>query len=535
MGKVEDILETVRRYAEAGKISAEEILRRFPELKESEDERIRKAILKLVKKHSVNHERCQMEVYLEKQKEQNESICDDLAEEIDRISKRYPEVSFAKLSRIAVHFAKWQKEQKPTEHPDDKVDEEVELTPFESALFSAFSDAWQEFMRGENVNVAQWAKEHSEELLEVAKEDSAKWSKEEKEIIGNLRHILNAYAFEHSGLDVNGDYIKQDYIDADNWLKSLRERVNLQPKQEWSEEDDYRIRWIISLLTTMREKGVDDRFGDSVFDDIPDMIAWLKSLRPKPKQEWSDGYREDELRTRIAFYTYKDEYGILYLSNLFVEETSRNQGFGTKILKAAEKFAEAIGAISIRLKVKQDSPANAWYRKNGYGYMTFEDGYDWLEKTLEYLKPKREWSEEDERRFEVLMAMCDDRQNESSPTSTTYREMTETKDWLKNRFKSLRPQPKQEWNEETEEDSDIICEIIDHCVAIPYIGGTLRLSDERKKGLKTFVKSLRPQPHWKPTEEQMKALENVIKCELSAGLHTRAEILQTLQNELKKL
>lgn len=112
--------------------------------------------------------------------------------------------------------------------------------------------------------------------------------------------------------------------------------------------------------------------------------------------EWSDGYSEDELQTRIAFYTYKDEDGILYLSNLFVEETSRNQGFGTKILKAAEKFAEAIGAISIRLKVKQDSPANAWYRKNGYGYMTFEDGYDWLEKTLEYLKPKQEWSKEDE-------------------------------------------------------------------------------------------------------------------------------------------
>ena len=40
------------------------------ELKESDDERIRKSILALVKKHAVNHERCQMEAYLEKQKEQ---------------------------------------------------------------------------------------------------------------------------------------------------------------------------------------------------------------------------------------------------------------------------------------------------------------------------------------------------------------------------------------------------------------------------------------------------------------------------------
>ena len=51
--------------------------------------------------------------------------------------------------------------------------------------------------------------------------------------------------------------------------------------------------------------------------------------------------------------------------------------------------------------------------------------------------------------------------------------------------------------------------------------------------LENRFQSLRPS--WKPSEEQMEALENVIKCELSAGLHTRANILQTLQNELKKL
>ena len=31
-----------------------------------------------------------------------------LSEEINKVSKRYPEVSFAKLSRIAVHFIRWQ-------------------------------------------------------------------------------------------------------------------------------------------------------------------------------------------------------------------------------------------------------------------------------------------------------------------------------------------------------------------------------------------------------------------------------------------
>lgn len=40
-----------------------------------------------------------------------EPVSEELEELIDTLSKRYPEVSFAKLSRIAVRVAKWQKEQ----------------------------------------------------------------------------------------------------------------------------------------------------------------------------------------------------------------------------------------------------------------------------------------------------------------------------------------------------------------------------------------------------------------------------------------
>lgn len=118
--------------------------------------------------------------------------------------------------------------------------------------------------------------------------------------------------------------------------------------------------------------------------------SFIDSLQQEQPDNWNDEYREDELLTRFAFYTYKDEDSVLYLSNVFVEETSRNKGFGTKILQAAEKVAETIGAITIRLKVKRNSQANDWYRKHGYGYLTFEGEYDWLEKNLEYLKPKQE-------------------------------------------------------------------------------------------------------------------------------------------------
>lgn len=40
-----------------------------------------------------------------------DSVSEDLGEYINELSKQFPEVSFAKLSRIAVRVAKWQKEQ----------------------------------------------------------------------------------------------------------------------------------------------------------------------------------------------------------------------------------------------------------------------------------------------------------------------------------------------------------------------------------------------------------------------------------------
>ena len=45
------------------------------------------------------------------QKAKNESTSKDLGEYINELSKQFPEVSFAKLSRIAVRVAKWKEQQ----------------------------------------------------------------------------------------------------------------------------------------------------------------------------------------------------------------------------------------------------------------------------------------------------------------------------------------------------------------------------------------------------------------------------------------
>ena len=42
-----------------------------------------------------------------------------------------------------------------------------------------------------------------------------------KDIIGKVRSILNKVACENYGLDVNGDYCEQPYVELDNEVKKL--------------------------------------------------------------------------------------------------------------------------------------------------------------------------------------------------------------------------------------------------------------------------------------------------------------------------
>ena len=63
-------------------------------------------------------------------------------------------------------------------------------------------------------------------------------SEKDIEMIGNIRSIIEKYAFSQSAVDVNGDLCEKEYIDADYWLKSLKERVQLQPQKQWKPSDE---------------------------------------------------------------------------------------------------------------------------------------------------------------------------------------------------------------------------------------------------------------------------------------------------------
>ena len=65
---------------------------------------------------------------------------------------------------------------------------------------------------------------------------SAEWSEDDRRKIGTLSSIIFDYAFYKDALDENND-LTGEYAKLDNWLQSIPERFNLQPEQEWSEEE----------------------------------------------------------------------------------------------------------------------------------------------------------------------------------------------------------------------------------------------------------------------------------------------------------
>lgn len=59
-----------------------------------------------------------------------EPVSEDLGEYISELSKQFPEVSFAKLSRIAVRVAKWHKEQMMAKAVNIEVKEDAGGYPY---------------------------------------------------------------------------------------------------------------------------------------------------------------------------------------------------------------------------------------------------------------------------------------------------------------------------------------------------------------------------------------------------------------------
>ena len=165
-----------------------------------------------------------------------------------------------------------------------KTEQNMELTDFESALFTAFSDAWQQYLSGKEVNVAQWAKEHSIELLEVARKEYVEWSEEDEEMLSRIDDSLKALRFMYIS---GGEEDRETWKAVDEeikYIKSLKERVQPQNLTITDEE-----------LTQAKKEAYNDALdkieyhsGVPSFDDGWSAAIWYLKKRDifKPQSQW---------------------------------------------------------------------------------------------------------------------------------------------------------------------------------------------------------------------------------------------------------
>ena len=161
-------------------------------------------------------------------------------------------------------------------------------------------------------------------------------------------------------------------------------------------------------------------------------------------------------------------------------------------------------------------------------------------------KSKPSWSEEDEKNCNRIIRFLEPHKT-FFPTKETKEEM---QNWLKNRLKSLRPQPQREWSEE---DETMINHIIE---ALPkWANGLITILPSQAEEYVKRLKSLRPQYHgdvtmteaykmgleagrassWRPSEEQIYSLGTVVKGVGEANVGSIGYNLKDLYEQLKKL
>ena len=236
----------------------------FPELKESEDEKVRKELIKHLKELS------------------------DWKED---------EVIPVKNPSYYRQWISWLEKQAERKTPQWMIDF---LDDYRRKIGCSLDHDEARDVDGKILCIMQWLENQGAQKPEENKGNiggiSANWSEEDEKILGD---IIEDVMTLHSGKTLG---VIRNKI---NWLKSLKGRV--QTKHEWSEEDSYYINNIIHIIEEIKNAPLKRR------EDWEAYINWLKSIkgRIQPKQEWSEEDKKiingliDSL-TRISLNTRTD-------------------------------------------------------------------------------------------------------------------------------------------------------------------------------------------------------------------------------------
>ena len=161
-----------------------------------------------------------------------------------------------------------------------------------------------------------------------------------------------------------------------------------------------------------------------------------------------------------------------------------------------------------------------------------EAGYEWdaERKELKKIEQKSSWSEEDENRVNRLIAYFEDKESFTAEDDIVYA------NWLKSIKDRVQPQPKQEWSEEDENVISLILSICnDFLKSFEISPASTKVIKEDVNKIDNWLKSLRPQTTWKPSDEQLQALRWVCNRTFIAQEPQKESVLEDLYEQLKAL
>ena len=284
----------------------------LPELKENEDEKIRKELIEALKRYNKRHvsnnnrhpyfEGIEVDkalAWLEKQKDREKLI--------------------KELSKYCAHHTQMDLQefldkQKPIEWKQNNVEE---LTDFENAMMHIGNSFFGAYA-GLDPNNTETIKEQANLLLDLV---NVEWSEEDKSMLYNI--------------------IEYGYLDAEDldWLRGLPKRIQLRKNNvEWSEEDNVYLDdalWAMKLASTVAQ-------DENDMGNIWCAERWLKSLKERiqPKQELSK----------------KDENNILFLTSI-IEECFKDK---EKITLYGDTACANFTKENVIERLKSLRPQNTW-------------------------------------------------------------------------------------------------------------------------------------------------------------------------------
>ena len=147
--------------------------------------------------------------------------------------------------------------------------------------------------------------EWNAEKKELKKIEQTTWSEEDEYQINTILHGLDLKRelYKKEGNRVEEKRYKTQY----DWLKSLKDKIQPQQKQEWSEEDEKILKELVEevkdQLDSVPSPDCMDKEDEKVLKQLNKWMNWLKSLKDRvqlqPKQEWSE---DDEDMIELILY-----------------------------------------------------------------------------------------------------------------------------------------------------------------------------------------------------------------------------------------